>query len=222
MADVIEGWTWLYIGPMAAKQALFRIFYRLGFTPWDGHPIADNLQALVEGKGELTAPAGKAVDLGCGTGDLVHLPCATRLAVTGVDYVSLRPSARLEPTGLPRSRASVRLRPRRRHASEPRRVSAQISQVIVDNGCLHNMSDGDRDAYVREVSTVAAPGARLLIVAFLPGGRFGVRGVEPAEMERRFTDAWTLLSCGSRTPTRRRANPARYYLYQRKTPETLG
>ena len=49
--------------------------------------------------------------------------------------------------------------------------------LIVDNGCLHNMSDGDRDAYVREVSAVAAPGARLLIVAFLPGGRFGVRGV---------------------------------------------
>ena len=58
--------------------------------------------------------------------------------------------------------------------------------LIVDNGCLHNMSDGDRDAYVREVSAVAARDARLLIVAFLPGGRFGVRGVDPAEMERRF------------------------------------
>lgn len=49
---------------MASKHTLFRILYRFGFTPWDGHPIADNLQALVE---EL--PAGKALDLGCGTGD---------------------------------------------------------------------------------------------------------------------------------------------------------
>ena len=69
-------------------------------------------------------------------------------------------------------------------------------QLIVDNGCLHNMSDGDRDAYVREVSAVAAPDARLLIVAFLPGGRFGVRGIDADELERRFASAWTLLSAG--------------------------
>ncbi len=51
-------------------------------------------------------------------------------------------------------------------------------QLIVDNGCLHNMNDDDRDSYVREVSAVAAPDARLLIVAFIPGGRFGVRGID--------------------------------------------
>lgn len=34
--------------------------------------------------------------------------------------------------------------------------------LIVDNGCLHNMSEGDRDEYVREVSMVAAAGWTLL------------------------------------------------------------
>jgi len=90
--------------------------------------------------------------------------------------------------------------------------------LIVDNGCLHNMSDGDRDAYVREVSAVAAPGARLLIVAFLPGGRFGVRGVQPAEMERRFTSTWTMLSSGSERELDQEQTPAKYYLYERKNP----
>jgi hypothetical protein len=33
---------------MASKHTLFRIFYRIGFTPWDGHPIAQNLQDLDE------------------------------------------------------------------------------------------------------------------------------------------------------------------------------
>jgi ubiquinone/menaquinone biosynthesis C-methylase UbiE len=70
------------------------------------------------------------------------------------------------------------------------------AQLIVDNDCLHNMSDADRDAYVREVSAVAAHDARLFIVAFRPGGRFGVRGVEPSEMETRFASAWTLLAAG--------------------------
>ena len=89
--------------------------------------------------------------------------------------------------------------------------------LIVDNGCLHNMSDGDRDAYVREVSAVAAPDARLLIVAFLPGGRFGVRGVDPAEMERRVAPAWTLLSAGHERELDRENTPARYHLFQRHT-----
>jgi hypothetical protein len=80
------------------------------------------------------------------------------------------------------------------------------------------MSDGDRDAYVREVSAVAAPGARLLIVAFLPGGRFGVRGVQPAEMDRRFTSAWTMLSTGSERELDQEQTPAKYYLYERKNP----
>ena len=51
--------------------------------------------------------------------------------------------------------------------------------LIVDNGCLHGMSEQDRDAYVREVTAVAAPDARLLIVAFIPGGSFGVPGIAP-------------------------------------------
>ncbi len=43
------------------------------------------------------------------------------------------------------------------------------------------MNDDDRDSYVREVSAVATPNARLLIVAFVPGGRFGVRGIDRAK-----------------------------------------
>jgi hypothetical protein len=89
--------------------------------------------------------------------------------------------------------------------------------LIVDNGCLHNMSDGDRDAYVREVSAVAAPDALLLIVAFLPGGRFGVRGVDPAEMERRFASSWKLVSAGSERELDEEQTPTRYYLFERRT-----
>jgi hypothetical protein len=88
-------------------------------------------------------------------------------------------------------------------------------QLIVDNGCLHNMNDDDRDPYVREVSAVAAPDARLLIVAFLPGGRFGVRGIDGAEMERRFASGWTLVSAGSEQELDREKTPTRYYLFRR-------
>ena len=65
---------------------------------------------------------------------------------------------------------------------------------------------------------MAAPKARLLIVAFLPGGRFGVRGVQPAEMQRRFATGWTLLSTGSERQLDEEQTPAKYYLYERESP----
>jgi SAM-dependent methyltransferase len=198
---------------MASKHTLFRIFYRIGFTPWDGHPIAQNLQDLVEGtSGTLPLPAGIALDLGCGTGDSSIYLAQHGWKVTGVDFV---------PQALEKARAKAAgLSINFVHADVTHLSQAGIGAdfpLIVDNGCLHNMSDGDRDAYVREVSAVAAPGARLLIVAFLPGGRFGVRGVEPAEMERRFAPAWTLLSTGNERELDREKTPARHYLFQRRT-----
>jgi SAM-dependent methyltransferase len=192
---------------MSSKQTLFRIFYRLGFTPWDGHPIAQNLRDLVE---EL--PTGKALDLGCGTGDSSIYLAQHGWRVTGVDYVpqaldKARAKAVANKASVDFVRADVT------HLSQEG-IGADF-RLIVDNGCLHNMSDSDRDAYVREVSAVAAPDARLLIVAFAPGGRFGVRGVEPAEMERRFSHGWTLMSAGAERELDREQTPARYYLFQR-------
>ena len=187
---------------MASKHTLFRIFYRVGFTPWDGHPIAQNLQDVVEGtSGTPPLPAGSALDLGCGTGDTSIYLAQHGWKVTGVDFV---------PKALDKARikaGAANLSINFVHADVTHLSQEGIGAdfpLIVDNGCLHNMSDGDRDAYVRKVSAVAAPDARLLIVAFLPGGRFGA-------------PAWTLLSAGHERELDREKTPARYYLFQRHT-----
>jgi SAM-dependent methyltransferase len=88
--------------------------------------------------------------------------------------------------------------------------------LIVDNGCLHGMSPEDRDAYVREVTAVAAPSARLLLVEFLPGASFGVPGIDPAEVQRRFSANWMTLSSGSEPAMDRNGkDPGRFYLFAR-------
>lgn len=199
---------------MASKHTLFRVFYRIGFTPWDGHPIARNLEELVEGRTDTPPlPVGSALDLGCGTGDSSVYLARHGWKVTGVDFV---PKA-LDKARAKAAKADVAINFVHADATHLSRAGIGADfELIVDNGCLHNMSDGDRDAYVREVTAAAAPGARLLIVAFLPGGRFGVRGVEPAEMERRFAPAWTLLSAGSERELDREQTPARHYLFQRR------
>jgi ubiquinone/menaquinone biosynthesis C-methylase UbiE len=198
---------------MASKHTLFRVFYRLGFTPWDGHPLAQSLRELIEGTGDIPAlPAGSALELGCGTGDTAIYLARQGWKVTAVDFV---------PKALGKARAkagTAGVSVNFVQADVTRLSQTGIGagfELIVDNGCLHNMSDADRDAYAREVSAVAAPDARLLIVAFPPGGRFGVRGIEPAEMERRFTPAWTLSAAGDERELDREQTPTRYYLFER-------
>ncbi|HEY9302695.1 MAG TPA: class I SAM-dependent methyltransferase, partial [Mycobacterium sp.] len=82
---------------MASRQLLFRVFYGLGFTPWDGHPLSTKLQELVEGSSAL--PPGAALDVGCGTGDASIYLAQHGWQVTGVDFT---------PKALDKARAKAR------------------------------------------------------------------------------------------------------------------
>jgi SAM-dependent methyltransferase len=174
---------------MASRHLLFRVFYALGFTPWDGHPLSATLHELIEGTDPV--PSRSALDVGCGTGDTSIYLAQHGWQVTGVDFT---------PKALAQARAkagAANATVEFVHGDVTHLSQAGIKgpfQVIVDNGCFHGMSDGDRDLYVQEIGAAAAPGARLLMLAFKRSGRFGPPGVDQTEVERRFTPAWTLLS----------------------------
>jgi SAM-dependent methyltransferase len=177
---------------MASRQTLFRVFYGLGFTPWDGHAHTKTLRELIEGTADTPAlPPEAALDVGCGTGDSSVYLAQHGWHVTGVDFV---------PKALDKARAKARAAGVPidfMHADVTHLSRAGIDtkfQLIVDNGCLHGMSDDDRNLYVQEIAAAAAPGARLLIVAAKPGGPIGFLGLDEAEVKRRFTPAWTVLS----------------------------
>lgn len=204
-ANWSDGATWrlAMVDDVSSKHTLFRIFYRLGFTPWDGHPLAESLQRLVA---EL--PPGAALDVGCGTGDTSIYLAQHGWRVTGVDFVPKaveKARAKAAATGV-----SVDFR----CADATRLTSEGVGggfDLIVDNGCLHGMSEDDRGAYVREITATAAPGARLLLVEFTPGGSFAVPGIAQGEIERRFAPAWSLVSAGDESW----AKHLRHYVLQR-------
>jgi SAM-dependent methyltransferase len=198
---------------MASRHARFRFFYRVGFTPWEGHPIGQGLRDLVEGTSDTPAlPTGLALDVGCGTGDSAIYLAQHGWKVTGVDYVE-KP---LDKARVKAGRADLSVNFVRADVTNLSQAGIGTGfQLIVDNGCIHNMSGGDRAAYVREVSAVAAPDARLLIVAFPPGGRFGVPGIDHTEINRRFAPSWTLLSAGQERELDDKT-PTWYYLFQRR------
>ena len=193
---------------------MFRVFYRIGFTPWDGHPIATSLRTLIEGTDDSPAlAAASALDVGCGTGDTSIYLAQHGWQVTGVDFV---------PKAVKKARAKAAaagVSVDFRHGDATRLSSEGLGTgfgLIVDQGCLHGMSGDDRDRYVREVTAVAAPDARLLLVEFTPGGSIGVPGVDQAEIERRFTPEWTLLATGDQpNPGNRGRGALRYYVLQR-------
>jgi SAM-dependent methyltransferase len=197
---------------MSSKHLLFQLMYRLGFTPWDEHPLATSLRNLIEGDDAL--PPGAALDIGCGTGDSSIYLAQHGWRVTGIDFV---------PKALGKARAKAAAKQVAVdfvHADATRLRAEGIGThftLIIDNGCLHGMSDDDRYAYVREVTAVAGPGARLLIVGFPPGS-FPVPGIEPADVEQRFGNGWKLLSAG-REPglSINDKFDARYYLFARES-----
>jgi ubiquinone/menaquinone biosynthesis C-methylase UbiE len=167
--------------------------YGLGFTPWDDHPLAKGLRELVEGNGVPALSPHTALDVGCGTGDNSIYLAQQGWQVTGVDFV---------PKALDEARAKAAVSDAAVtfvHADVTRLNSAGVGDdftLVVDSGCIHGMSDHDRAAYVREISAVTAQDARLLIIAFTPGGSYGVRGIDRTEITRIFTPGWVLLSTG--------------------------
>jgi SAM-dependent methyltransferase len=196
---------------MASRRLLFKTFYRLGFVPWDGHPLPNSLRDLIEGQNAL--PAGTALDIGCGTGDNSIYLANHGWQVTGVDFVA----AALDKA---RAKATAKNAAVDFACADVTRLSSEgvgkDFDLIVDNGCLHGLSSEDRDAYVREVTSVAAPSARLLLVEFLPGGSFGVPGIDPAEVTRRFATNWMTLSSGSEPAMDHNGkDPGRFYLFAR-------
>ncbi|MGB6205670.1 class I SAM-dependent methyltransferase [Mycobacterium sp.] len=191
---------------------LYQAFYRIGFTPWDGHALSSTLRKLIEGPAAL--PAGAAIDIGCGTGDSSIYLGRHGWQVTGVDVAAKA----LEKAGAKAAAGHVRVHFLRADAT--RLSSAGLGKgctLILDSGCLHGMSDDARDRYVAELGAIAAPQTHLLIFAFTPGGQTGVRGVDHAEIERRFTPQWELVSAADEDEmTNNPQHPARHYLLQRR------
>ena len=198
---------------MSSRQLLFKTFYRLGFVPWDGHPLPESLRNLIVGDDPM--PPTTALDIGCGTGDNSIYLAEHGWTVTGVDFVAKAiDKARAKGTA---KKAAITFA-----LADATRLSADgIGSgfgLIVDNGCLHGMSAEDRDAYGREVTAVAAPDARLLLVEFMTGGSFGVPGIDPDEVELRFAAGWTMLSLGSEPAMDHNGkDPGRYYLFARSS-----
>jgi cyclopropane fatty-acyl-phospholipid synthase-like methyltransferase len=159
-------------------ERFFERAYRSGRTPWD---TGITPPEVVE---EVSAmEPGRALDLGCGTGTNALWLAQHGWTAVGVDFSSL---------------AIESARRKADWTSGVEFVEGDVTQLdqlgvngpfdlVLDIGCFHSVPTRRRDDYVRQVSAVTEPGARMMIYAF--GGRFrwpgSTRTREP-EIRRRF------------------------------------
>ncbi len=168
----------------------YTLAYRLGLTPWEaaGEGFGPQLDALLKQEESQSGSRGRALDVGCGTGDNAIALAARGWQVTGIDPV---------PMALDKAREKA--------ATAGADVTWVIGDVtslagsvgtdfhlVLDVGCFHGLKDHQRAAYAREITAVTPPGACLLMFAFGPGRRWPLpRGVSQTDVERTFS-AWHL------------------------------
>jgi SAM-dependent methyltransferase len=171
------------------QRLMFGVMYRIGFTPWEGHALPARLTGAVEGPSAL--PPGRAIDLGCGTGDTSLYLARHGWDVTAIDFVE----AALRKARAKGRAAGARVQWIRGDVTRLGSYGVHPPfHLCVDSGCLHALSDRGRAAYVREVNAVAAPGAVFLIAAFADNPkRRGPRGIAAPEIARLLAYDWEFV-----------------------------
>ncbi len=132
-------------------------WYQEGDTPWDtGVPSLELQRVLEEG---WVSPAGRALELGCGTGDNAIVLAQYEFAVTAVDLapMALREAerrAKHNGVSILFLEADVG-RLYQTHRLEP-------FDFIFDRGCYHCVRDENLFGFLKTLERFSAPGTRLL------------------------------------------------------------
>jgi SAM-dependent methyltransferase len=168
-------------------KILYEAASRLGFNPsLKASDVPDQwLVDVVEGADRLE-PA-RALDLGCGGGRNTLYLARHGWDAIGIDMLTAAvDKARSAAVG---AAASARFL----QGDVTRLNDLDVGDgysLINDSGCYYGLTDKQRDAYVAGVTSVAAPGALLLMAGFtkIPGI---IPGISEEDLRRRFL-AWRL------------------------------
>ncbi len=149
------------------RRLLFDLRYRFGRPRWDTGITPPELASFVETEGHV---AGRALDLGCGTGTNVVYLAGRGWDAIGVDF---------SPQAIAKARQHARaagIDPARFRVADVTRLPdlGPPFDLALDIGCLHSLPPQRRADYARGLTARLRPGATYLLYAFCPPHRYGI------------------------------------------------
>lgn len=136
----------------------YRWRYRRGHIPWDTADTPFEVMDFIS-----ATPPGKALDLGCGTGNHALTLARNGWDVTGIDFVpdairSARRKAAESGLKIDFIDASV---------TRPGRLEGPFDYAL-DIGCLFGLNTDERSRYADILARLLRPGAWYMLYAWLP------------------------------------------------------
>jgi len=152
--------------------------------PWDSGKTPPELLEFI-----AHHPAGRAIDLGCGTGTNLVTLAQNGWEVTGVDvaFLALLKAHKKAKT------ANLQVGLKLRDVSKLRGIRGPFD-LAIDMGCFHNLFEKQRD-YLARLDEILAPGGYWLLYAHLlpADGTPTTHGLAPTDLasaESRFDLVW--------------------------------
>ncbi len=175
----------------------YELAYRIGFHPWEDaeahSPFAEKFSELIdEEESGRESPYGAALDLGTGSGIWAIQLAKRGWQVTGVDLVEK--ALRRAEERVKADDVAVKLV----HGDVTKLSSAGVGsgyRLVLDTGTFHGLRDHQRTEMGKEVDSVAAPDATLLMLVWPRRRRPLIRGVDRGGIEEAFP-GWTVTDVG--------------------------
>jgi SAM-dependent methyltransferase len=149
------------------RRRLLYTWLYLRKPPWDTGVSPPELLAFI-----ASHPAGRALDLGCGTGTNVITLARAGWQAAGVDFVpSAIRQARRKARGL-----GLQVDFRVGDAAEMAGLDGPYD-LVLDMGCFHSLTQKSRRRYIENLVSRLAPGGTFLQYGFIAGSDLDEIGI---------------------------------------------
>jgi SAM-dependent methyltransferase len=189
------------------RHLTFNLWY-FRKPPWDSGISPPELHEFIR-----THPAGRAIDLGCGTGTNVITLARAGWQVTGVDFA---PRA-IRIAGKKIKQAGIQADLRVGDVTKLKDISGPFD-LALDIGCFHGLLQQGKQDYIAQLERILAPNGFWLVYGFFrPRPHHAPPGLVEADIDL-ISSRFTPLS--RRDGVDKRERPSAWFLFQKPSEDS--
>lgn len=141
--------------------------------PWDTQVSPPELIEFIENN-----PAGRALDLGCGTGTNVITLAKHGWQVVGVDFIKRA----IHNAKLKAEQAGISAEFLVDDVTQLGEVQG-VFDLVLDIGCFHSLDSKGKNLYISNLKRLTRPGSTFLIYGFLRDSESGGPGIDEFDLK---------------------------------------